>query len=310
MPEISTGSWLQQIFVQPILEHGVAGYNIVNTLVYAIVFALAVFGVYKLLKKLNIAIDGNFVIGIMPFIVLGSILRVVRDSAVVDHWILVSPIIYMFIFVIALVSLLFTVGIERFMVKRISQPDASKKYSKPLMKIIYFLSDYHRLWSIIGILCCIFGLLILSSIGIQNWYGIGIILGITLICSVIILVLYKLRNKSKHLAVFSKENSGILGAHMFDASTTFTALSYFNYYEQHVVSNVAISIVGPIAQFILKIVVVVAVLWALDKYLKDETNPLGEVVSNTQLRNFIKVAILILGFAPGLRNFIRLGLGI
>jgi len=308
MAEITAGTWFQQNFVQPILEQGVAGYNIVNTAVYGIIFALAVFGVYKLLQRLKINIDRKFLLGITPFIIMGSVFRVIRDAKIYESWVFVSPIIYMFIFVVALLALLLAIGVERFAERKLekwysSGMAVSRKQSeilqqRPAMRLLKFLSDYHKLWAIIGIIIVIAGLIMLSPIGISNWPGIGFVVLITAVWCAILLLIYK----SKKLKLFSKENTGILGVHLFDATTTFVAVGFFGYYEQHVVSSAAISLVGPIAQFALKIVVVLAVLWALDKYLKGK--------ENENLRNFLKIAIIILGLAPGLRNFTRLGLGV
>ena len=43
--------FFQQYFIDPVVTQGVAGYNLYNTPVYALLFALAVVGSYKLLKK-------------------------------------------------------------------------------------------------------------------------------------------------------------------------------------------------------------------------------------------------------------------
>ena len=86
---------------------------------------------------------------------------------------------------------------------------------------------------------------------------------------------------------------------MFDASTTFVALQFFPYFEQHVLPGFFISMFGPVAMFFIKLPVVAAVLYYLDK---DMNEP--------EKKNFIKIVILILGLGPGLRNFLRLGMGV
>jgi len=91
------------------------------------------------------------------------------------------------------------------------------------------------------------------------------------------------------------QNLTILSAHFFDAAATFTALTFFGYWEQHVVPNLFIPVFGPISMFFLKAVVVLPVLWAIDRY--------GEPGN---FNNFLKIVVLILGLAPGLRDVIRL----
>ena len=277
-------------FVTPLGQY----YTPVNTIIYGIIFALAVFGVYKLLKRLNIPIDRNFLVGIVPFVVLGSVLRVLRDAKLLDYWIFASPIIYMLMFVIAAVALLLSKYIERFV--------KNKKG-----KLADFLSSYHRLWCTIGIVLVVAAFILLLTTGFKNYYGAGLMLGVAAIFGVIVYLLYdaqiKFGDRYPMLKVYSKENSILLGIHLFDASTTFVALTFFPYYEQHVVSNIVIGFLGPAGQFLLKFIVVTIVLWALDNNLKIDTESI-------YMRNFIKIAIFILGFAPGFRNFLRLGFGV
>ena len=47
--------------------------------------------------------------------------------------------------------------------------------------------------------------------------------------------------------------------------------------------------------FLLKIVVVLPALWAIDHYAEDR-----------QFRKFLKIVVMILGLAPGLRDLVRL----
>ena len=288
---MSLEQFFQENFVTPLGQY----YTPINTLIYGLIFAVAVFGVYKLLRKFDISIDRNFLVGIVPYVVLGSVLRVLRDAKIFDYWIFASPIIYMMIFVIAIASLFGSKYIE----------SIAKKARKS--GLTEFLSSYHRLWCIIGIVLVIASFIMLSTVGYTNYYGSGLMLGLAAIWGVVVYLLYEAREKLSHkysfLNVFTKENCLLLLVHLFDASTTFVALTFFPYYEQHVVSNFVIDILGPVGQFALKIIVVTVVLWALDNYLKIDKDSI-------YLRNFIKIAIFILGFAPGFRNFLRVGFGV
>jgi uncharacterized membrane protein len=95
--------------------------------------------------------------------------------------------------------------------------------------------------------------------------------------------------------VFTKVNSAILSFHMLDASATFASLSFFGYSEQHVLPNLLIPYLGPASMFLLKLLVLIPVLYIIDR----ETEP-------GNFRNFLKTAIIILGLAPGLRDLLRL----
>ena len=94
-------------------------------------------------------------------------------------------------------------------------------------------------------------------------------------------------------------NQVILGGHFLDASATFTALTFYGYLEQHVVPRLVIPLFGPISMFFLKIVVVLPVLWIIDSHAEDKN-----------FRNFLKLVVLILGLAPGLRDLFRLMVGV
>ncbi len=99
---------------------------------------------------------------------------------------------------------------------------------------------------------------------------------------------------------FTNENTFLLNVHMFDATTTFVALTYFNYFEQHVLPGFLINIFGPASMFILKLVVISAVLYIFDKEMKNDA----------EKRTFLKIVILILGMGPGIRNFLRMIVGV
>jgi uncharacterized membrane protein len=118
-----------------------------------------------------------------------------------------------------------------------------------------------------------------------------------LICSFLIslialFVLISIRRFLK-LKLFSIENIGLITTHIFDASTTYIAIKFFNYGEQHVLANFAISIFGLESLFVLKLMVILPLLYLIDREIK-----------NSNEKNFIKFAIFVLGFAPGMRNLL------
>jgi len=299
--------FFQQYFIDPIVTQGVAGYNIFNTPVYALGFAIAAFAAYKLLKLLKIKIDRSFLIGILPFILAGGVWRVVRDARIIESPLLVTPLIYFSLFVAAVSTLLVSVGVERFLISR-----------KKVRAGFYF-----KIWLMLGLIVLLYGFSLLSQLPVQNWDALGIIAALSAGWAVVFFAAHKLSGTSrtlgsavqqksktsarkiKALAVFTKENTGLLWVHMFDATTTFTALQFFaqnGYYEQHVLSGAVIDALGPVGQFALKLVVLIPVLWLLDRELPRK--------QDAQLRGFLKIAILILGLALGVRNGLRLGFGI
>ena len=87
---------------------------------------------------------------------------------------------------------------------------------------------------------------------------------------------------------------------MFDASTTFIAVEFFNYSEQHVLANTLYQLFDTsITMFPMKIIVIVAVLYIIDQYFDDET-----------VKSLLKLTVFVLGLAPGLRNFLTMAIGV
>ncbi len=296
-----TSDFIQTHYIEPILNG--TGYNIYNTITYAILLVISVYLVYRMLKRLGIKIDRGFFIGIIPFIALGGILRALEDyfvavginkilaSSVLGGFIfansageyvnilLVTPLIYFTIFFVALISL--------FLSRAMSHKT----------KI-----EYRKIWFSVGATACIAAV---SMMRFTNYYAAFIMLGIAAGWAALFFIVKKfavIKKIKKMENFFTDENTFLLSVHMFDATTTFTAIQFYPYTEQHVLPNFLISIFGPAVMFALKLAVVGLVLYYVDKEMnkKEDLNK----------RNFVKIAILVLGLAPGLRNFLRLVMGV
>jgi uncharacterized membrane protein len=266
-------NFIQQFYIDPITYE--TGYNIYNTITYAIIFIIAAFLVYKLLKFIKIRIDNNFLYGIIPYVILGGLLRALEDALIVSGFWFKTPMIYVIVFIIAFVTLSISLLVE--------------KYTK---------YKYHNLWLIIGIVILLFGF---AYVRFVSSFAFISVIGITIFWIFIFLAIKNIAKIKKYNSIdkfLSKENLLLLIVHMFDASTTFTALNFFSYFEQHVFPSFLINIFGPIVMFPLKLIVIILVLYVLDKELCKK--------QDLEKRNFIKFLILILGLAPGLRNLLRL----
>jgi len=55
-------------------------YNHIDMFVYVIILIAAVYGVMKLLNKINIRVDENFVVATIPYVLMGSVFRVIEDA--------------------------------------------------------------------------------------------------------------------------------------------------------------------------------------------------------------------------------------
>jgi uncharacterized membrane protein len=260
--------FINENFLNPLCHY----YTTVGTLTYGLILILAVVGTYKLLKKLKIKIDKRFFIGLLPFIIYGGWTRALRDynlGIYGESKLFCSPPIYFFIYAITLASLLLGLFLER----------KNKKIS------------YEKTMMAIG---CLFLIYDLSLTTIKNFYGFSIILLLIGSWSLVFYIIHKLRPK-----LLSKENAGIIASHLFDASSTFTALTFFGFYEQHVLPNFFIISLGlgPWTMFPLKIIVVWTVLYYIDKSKED-----------LFFKRFLKIIILILGLALGIRDFLTVSM--
>lgn len=242
-------------------------FNPVNTLVYGLILILAAFGVYKLLEKLKIPIDSRFALAILPFIFWGSSTRVLRDAGFHTSPYFVTPGSYFITFALAFAVFLISLLIQ----KRTSFP-------------------YWKSMLIAGTALSITNLLFLP---ITTLLPLAIIIPTAVLLTLPFLLTHRFIPAARK--TLSLGNIGILSAHFLDAAATVTALSLFGYLEQHVVPRLLLPHLGPGSMFFLKAAVVLPVLWIIDHYAEEPS-----------FRNFLKIIVLILGLAPGLRDLLRL----
>jgi uncharacterized membrane protein len=259
--------FINENFLIPLCHY----YTTVGTITYGLILVLAVVGTYKLLKYLKIKIDKKFFIGLLPFIIYGGWTRALRDHelGIYQSNLFCSPPIYFFIFLIALASLLLGLSIEKLTKK--------KKFS------------YEKTMLLIGFCFLLYNATLTN---ITEFFAFSFVLFLIGCWSLIFFGINKIKPK-----LLSLENSGILVSHLFDASATFTALTFFGYYEQHVLPSFLINMSGAWIMFPLKIIVVWAVLETIDRSKED-----------VFFKRFLKIIILILGLALGIRDFLTISL--
>jgi uncharacterized membrane protein len=214
------------------------GYTIEKTLVFALLFIVLAFVIYKLLKKLKIKIDRRLVIATLPFVFFGSSLRVIVDSGIVTNQtlkiLLTTPNIYIVISMLILSLLYFSISLQK------------KKIAK-----------YHKIMFLIGSTSFIVSLTLLRFV---NFYGALLIFLFLFPCLLFCLFFKK----------WSFENRFALFFQMLDANATFVSLNFFPLYkEQHIIPNFIISLFGPYSFILVKFIAVVVTLFLIDKFSKD-----------------------------------------
>jgi uncharacterized membrane protein len=234
------------------------GYNVCNTLVYSLLLIFCVYLVYVVLKKLKVKIDWKLALAIFPYVILGSSTRVLEDVNLLTGFWFISPGIWVLFFCICFSVLIICIYLQR-----------------------KLGVEYYKLMVILG---CI---LAAVPLGLLPYRNISRSLDVLIFYSIWAFVIYIIK--------WSLENKIVLGIHMFDASTTFIAVSFYGFFEQHVLPRFLISITGPISFVILKFVIVGMALLLIDKYSRDR-----------EFNNFLKLCIGILGGATATRDFLRL----
>ncbi|HLC92659.1 MAG TPA: DUF63 family protein [archaeon] len=268
-----------EYFCKPMITQGVQGYNLVNTATYAIIlFLLAAYVVFPLLKKIGVKPGFRFMLALLPFVLFGSTFRVLNDMGFFAKT--CSPLelgFYTFTPGIWLLTAAITIA-ALLVAKKIAGENERRFYN-------YFTA--------IGMVFAI-PVIIYEFTVFKAWSGFLISLGIATAVTFGAKFLAELKWKEMFK---DKLNILVLAGQAMDGSATFVATNLYRCGEQHPLSE-AILGVNPALFILVKAVIAILIIYSVDSEIQDE---------NT--RSFIKVAVAILGFAPGLRDLFTVGVG-
>lgn len=275
--------FINTYYLEPI--KGDEGYNIINTFTWAVVLGICIFGVFKLLEKLNVKITPGFIASVVPFVLAGSSLRVFEDSpAGIVHppfsYLLITPNIYFLVFAITILCLWISIHLQR----------------------AGMVKDYRPLFASFGFIWFIINLIILLHFedivyAYIPFFVIGAGTGITL-------AFYFVARRFKSSIFTDPLNLSILLAHLMDASSTYIGVDKLGYYEKHVLPSYLIELTGTaLVMYPLKLIIFIGVLYLLDTQFEDDERSMN-------MKMLIKLVILVLGLSPATRNTIRMMLGI
>lgn len=258
-----------------------SGYTVFNTVAYTLILVIFVLAIIKMFKKLEIDPISIFY-SIIPFIFLGSSTRALVDNGFYPKTVfLITPGLYIIVGLLTIASVLFSIYL-------FNKMEIDYRYTLFFMGLIFSLPN----------------IILFSNLNFTAIFYVLVTWIISSLAFMVIafLVLY-IKNKNSHstlLNIFGhKINFSIVLAHLFDASTTYVAVEYFNYYEQHVLPNALNQLFDTyLTLFPMKIIVIVAVLYIIDQYFEDQT-----------IKNLLKLTVFVLGLAPGLRNILTLAIG-
>ncbi|KAA0002815.1 MAG: DUF63 family protein [Thermoplasmata archaeon] len=128
------------------------------------------------------------------------------------------------------------------------------------------------------------------------------------IASFVTILTYIFARFAKSKEYTSILNLSLIFAHMLDGWTSYFAIvdpfhMGLSYGEKHPLPLFLMQKFG-LSYPIIKFVIVIAIIYAMDVYLKEELK------ERLTLANLIKFFILILGLSPGLRDMLRIAMGI
>lgn len=273
--------FIETYYIHPITHD--TGYNLVNTLTWALILVACLFLTFKLLKKLGIEIDRRFIAAVSPYILVGASLRVMEDAELFApplSYLLITPLIFFLLFFCCVAALIFSVKLSR----------------SPRMTG----HDYKLFFGLIGALWFIANLIILllKEDVILPWV-LAAVIGIS---GVLICGIYAIGVKCDVSFLTDKVNVAVLAAHLLDASSSYIGIDKLNYTGKHVIEALIVKYTGTAAgMFPLKLGVLVPVLYVLDTQFTDE---------DRELKNLVLLTLIVIGLAPAVRNTLRMILGV
>ncbi|MGM0405358.1 MAG: DUF63 family protein [Thermoplasmatota archaeon] len=319
--------------------NGIAeGYNWVNTLLYGLLVALSLLGIYEIIDHHGIEVDRYFVISLLPWLLLGGSLRALEDVGLFRPNIapfFISPIIYFVLGISAILTMVLGCRL-----KELGPLKRAVVLLPPLVLFLLMRLDHYMILSIVMIAAltvfyvvgvkyewsgekylfsaygCSFLTISLIYCGHfiitlqdSNPWNVPIILGMGVFVTVLfITVIYLLQRFDilKSAGIYlSMLNLLIAFSHFFDASSTYRGIEYYGYMEKHVLPSLLIDITGTaLVMYVLKLMIVVGSIYILDVYLRDDLKDFKGVTV------LVKFVLIVLGLSPGFRNMLRLAMGV
>ena len=273
--------FIYKYYIDPI-RYGLA-YNPIDTATYAIFLVICVYLLYRLFSHLGITIDRSFIYALFPWVVFGGFLRVVEDCDMLVaplSYVLITPLIYFFIFFIAFIVLMSSWYLER---KEI-------------------IPSWKHVFRNAGGGCALATLLLLLWFGLTHTTIDISVTAFILITTVLttMLIYAVLRYVFAWSYLSERLYQVLIAGHMLDASATSYGIDLhsMSYVEQHVVGNALIEATGTaFSMFPLKLMVLIPGIYVLELYRKDGSEPLWYL---------ILLAMIMVGMAPGIRDMMRM----
>lgn len=262
-----------------------SGYNPVNTITWAILLGISLYGVFKLLEKLQIKVTPRFIASVMTFVLAGSSLRVIEDAQLgIVHpplsYLLITPIIYFLVFIITVICLSISIQLQR----------------------AGLVKDYHIIFACTGLLWFFVNLIILLHF--KHIVNVYVPLFVIIVGSGLTLAFYLIARRLNSAIFTNPLNLSILLINLMDASATYIGVDRLGYYSKHVAPSFLIKLTGTaLVMYPLKLIVFIGVIYLLDTQFEDN-------IQSSNMKMLIKMTLLVLGLSTATRDTIRMTLGV
>ncbi|MBE0522429.1 MAG: DUF63 family protein [Candidatus Methanoperedenaceae archaeon] len=273
--------FINRNFVDGIIND--TSYNHVDMLTYIIILFISVYAVLKLLNKLKIKVDENFVIATIPYILMGSILRVIEDADILEppvKYFFITPLIFFVMFTITFGCLLLMRYLE----------DKGK------------IKNYIRMYAKTGILFSIAGI----SILVYNSYADlkPDILVFSLVPALALtFFIYKISPAVGMVYLRSRIYSFAIFSFLLDSVTTYIGTDFLGYTNKHPFSSFLPSIFGTgiiLIPLSLALVLLIIRMLEIDSRNNDNENE----------KYMLILTLVVLGFSMGARNLLAIVFGV
>jgi uncharacterized membrane protein len=280
--------FLYKYYIDPI-KTGQA-YNVVDTLTYAIILVLGVYLLYRWMSSssymadIGFQFDQKFILATVPYVILGGLVRVIEDTGMITsdwRFLLITPLIYFVIFA-------FTLGMM---------------FLSRYLTLKGITDNFITFYAFAGTLAVVVTSLVLLAWS-QTHNGVDLfILTIIPIMAVTatVIVWAVMRYELSWTYVNDPLYLTLLFGQLLDASATSFGIDFHpavQYVEQHVVGAALIGMTGTaLVMFPLKLLVLFPAIYVMQMYRKEATPAFWHLVL---------LAMIVVGFAPGVRDMVRM----
>ncbi|MDD5472650.1 MAG: DUF63 family protein [Candidatus Methanoperedens sp.] len=258
-------------------------YNHFDMITYVIILFVGVYAILKLLNKLRIKVDEEFVIATIPYIFMGSVFRVVEDANLLKppvKYFFITPLIFFVVFAICFGILLFT------------------RYLEKLHKI----RNYIPIYASAGVVLSLAGVAIIVYYNPSNWNF--DILIYSLVPAVILTdIVKKVSPAIGMTCIRSRMYSFALFSFMLDSLTTYIGVDLMGYTNKHPFSSFLTTIFGTGAILVpLSLILVMIIIFLLERDSMEDKDK-GE-------KYMLALTLIVLGFSMGARNLLTMVFGV